>query len=256
MKKYLSALFILFMMLLSFSPLNVFASESVDSSEFGSISVTVKSPDKKEPLKGVKFNFYRVGDVCRSGDRLSYTLSAGYKDSGVSLVVNDDNEFKKGTAEILTDFINSNGIKGICAQTNDSGTAFVGNCRTGLYLVVAQEMPADIPYGQADPFLISLPMICSDGNTLEYSVKATPKIPIESDNNTDVSDNNTATDNTATSIPNGTVRPTDSTSPTKPSQLPNTGMLKWPIPIMAAAGPLLFAFGYLDVIGRKKRNEK
>lgn len=256
MKRYLSALFILFMILLSFSPLCVFAAERIDSADCGSISVTVKSPDKKEPIKDVEFNFYRVGDVSVSGDRLSYTLSDGYKNSGVSLAVNDNNEFKKGTAQILTDFIDSNGIKGICAQTNDSGTAFVGNCRTGLYLVVSEKMPAGTPYGQPEAFLLSVPVIHSDKNTLDYSVKAAPKIPIVSDNNTDVSDNNAISDNTAVSSPDGAVSPTDTTAPTKPSQLPNTGMLKWPIPIMATAGPILFAFGYLDVIGRKKRNEK
>jgi len=262
MKKYLSALFILFMMLLSFSPLCAFASEKADFSKCGSISITVKSPDKKEPLEGIDFNFYRVGNISQSDDKFVYTLAGGYKESGVSLAVNGENEFKKETAAVLTSFVQNNDITGICAKTNDKGTAFVGNCKTGLYLVVAERMPSDLPYGQINPFLISLPAASADGDTLEYSVKAAPKVPLQPDDNATATNQNgttTKTSNSSTSAKSNAVnisRPSNPTAPTKPSQLPNTGMLKWPVPIMAVAGPVLFAFGYLDVIGRKKRNEK
>lgn len=264
MKKYLSALLILFMIFLSFSPLCAFASEKIDSSACGSISITVKSPDKKELLEGVEFNFYRVGDISQSDDKFVYTLAEGYKESGVSLAVNGENEFKKETAAILTSFVQNNGITGISVKTNDEGTAFVGNCKTGLYLVVPEGMPSSLPYGPINPFLISLPAISSDGDTWEYSVKAAPKVPLYPADNTATTNKNGTTTKPSSSYTSAksnvanvsTSKPYNPTAPTKPSQLPNTGMLKWPVPIMAAAGPVLFAFGYLDVIGRKKRNEK
>lgn len=255
MKKYLSALLILFT-ILSFTPLFASAAGRIDTSRCGSISITVKSPDKKKPLKGIKFNFYRVGDVSQINNKFTYTLADGYKDSGASLAVNDENEFKKETAEILADFVSKKGIKGVSSKTNNQGKAFVGNCRTGLYLVVADAMPADIPYGQIAPFLISLPAVT---DTLEYSVNAAPKVPLSQGGNrpTTTTVSTTKPSNSSnTTKPDGTNGRHNSTTPSKPSQLPNTGMLKWPVPVMAVAGPVIFAFGYLDVMGRKKRNEK
>lgn len=263
MKKHFSALLILFTALICFSPLFTFAAEEIDFSKCGSICITVKSPDKKEPLEKIKFDFYRVGEITQKGNKLHYTLADGYKDSGISLDTDSNNEFKKETATVLANFVNCNSIKGISVKTNCNGKAFVGNCRIGLYLVIADKMPSDIPYGQIMPFLISLPSV-SDSNTLEYSVNAAPKVPLRSidDITTTTTSSNQSGTTTKPSDINNTVNSNitsgsyNSTSPTKPSQLPNTGMLKWPVPVMAVAGPLLFAFGYLDVIGRKKRDEK
>lgn len=264
MKKYLSALLFLSVILVFSSPLYAFASEKNDKTKCGSISITVKSPDEKEPIEGVKFNFYRVGDVFKSGDKFYYSLANGYKDSAVSLTVDEENEFKKETAIALTNYVNSNNITGVTVKTNDDGTAFVGNCRTGLYLIVPDEMPESIAYGQIDPFLVTLPVISTDSNKLEYSVKASPKVPPTFNDNIDVTDEDSTTanhnsidgsDKTNTNH-NGTSGEDNTTAPKKPSQLPNTGVLKWPVPLMATAGPLIFAIGYLDVIGRKKNNEK
>lgn len=257
MKKIIISILTVFMLVLCCIPFCAFAAENIDMNKHGSISITVNSPDKKEPIKGLKLSFYRVADIVSENGQLKYVLADSYEESHISLEVNSNGELKEGAARALDNYAKAKGIKGMNASTNDNGVAFVENCKAGLYLVSAGDMPNDLPYGDLVPFLISLPVLSADGKTWEYSVSANPKVPLTPETTTNPDGTTTPDDTTnpdGTTNPNGTTT-TKPGNPDKPPQLPNTGTSNWIVPILGGAGPLVFALGYLDLNNRKKHNE-
>ena len=98
----------------------------------------------------------------------------------------------------------------------------------GLYLVTQTEQQASTEFEPILPFLISLPQQMYNGYV--YDVTAAPKVGLE---------------------PAPTTPP-----PTEPGgNLPQTGQLNWPVPIMAAVGVVLFALGWYLFFGKKEGYE-
>ena len=104
-------------------------------------------------------------------------------------------------------------------EVSADGTAVFEDLKLGLYLV-AQEKSAE-GYEAINPFLIGVPNL-EDG-VYTYQVEASPKVSVKP-------------------------LPTEPPEPTEPRppepNLPQTGQLNWPVPMMAAAGLLLFAAGW------------
>lgn len=88
----------------------------------------------------------------------------------------------------------------------------------GLYLVIHEE-PSE-GFTTALPFLVTVPM--SHGDYWEYNVDATPKVELE---------------HFGEMIPPG---------------IPQTGQLKWPIPVLAVCGVVVFGFGWFLCFKRGK----
>ena len=99
------------------------------------------------------------------------------------------------------------------------GTVVFEELKLGLYLV-AQGDPAE-GYEAINPFLIGVPNL-EDG-VYTYQVEASPKVSVKP-------------------------LPTEPPKPTEPRPpepyLPQTGQLNWPVPLMAAAGLVLFVMGW------------
>ena len=107
-------------------------------------------------------------------------------------------------------------------EVSEDGTAIFEELKLGLYLV-AQGEAAD-GYEAINPFLIGVPNV-EDG-VYTYQVDASPKVSVKP-------------------LPTEP-KPTKPTEPSRPPEpnLPQTGQLNWPVPLMAAAGLLLFAAGW------------
>ena len=104
-------------------------------------------------------------------------------------------------------------------EVSADGTVVFEELKLGLYLV-AQVDPAE-GYEAINPFLIGVPNL-EDG-VYTYQVEASPKVSVKP-------------------------LPTEPPKPTEPRPpepyLPQTGQLNWPVPLMAAAGLVLFAAGW------------
>ena len=121
---------------------------------------------------------------------------------------------------------------GFYTQTKsvENGKAVFTDLPTGLYLILQEK--AAPGYRKMGAFLIGVPSMV-DG-VYQYDVIATIKTEIE--------------------------RETEPTTPppTKPDDpdLPQTGQLNWPVPVMAVAGIAMFTIGWILYSGKKETYEK
>lgn len=113
------------------------------------------------------------------------------------------------------------------------GAARFENLETGPYLVYQTQQDASDGFAPIKPYLISVPYL--SGGKYVMDVTAKPKVPLEE-------------------VPTVPTEP----EPTKPtdSQLPQTGQLNWPVPILVVGGLVLFLLGwFLYFDGNKKKHE-
>ena len=111
-------------------------------------------------------------------------------------------------------------------QSVSEGKAVFSGLRTGLYLIEQKE--AAKGFTRMDSFLVSVPYM--KNGTYQYHLTAVNKPELERTE----------------------LEPTVP-APTKPKdpQLPQTGQLNWPIPLMTVAGLTLFAIGWSLCFGKK-----
>ena len=107
------------------------------------------------------------------------------------------------------------------------GAAVFTELDAGLYLVWQEDADACKDLSAIQPFLISLPIWVEDHYVLD--VVAAPKVPVQ---------------------PAPTPPPPP--PPPPPPDLPQTGQLNWPIPVMAIAGALLVILGIVLCAIRKR----
>lgn len=108
----------------------------------------------------------------------------------------------------------------------DGKACFTG-LTAGLYLVWQDPEDASEGYDAIAPFLISVPK-WQNGN-YEMDVVADPKVPF---------------------IPE--TLPPPPPPPPPPPELPQTGQLNWPVPVMALSGAVLLILGCILCAGRKR----
>lgn len=221
-RRILSALCCL--MLLS-AVISASAAEVPDLDRRGSIRVTMTYEDEAVP--GGSLTIYRVADVhVENGADYSFRYTADYENCGVSL---DDVEDAK-TAKALAAYTAENNISGTSVRIDGEGKASFRDLELGLYLLVQQEAAAG--YEKASPFLISVPG--QEGDSYIYDVDASPKLELE---------------------PAPTTAP-PSTEPSTPSDIPQTGLNQWPVPVLVISGVLLAALGGYMVLCEKKKTGK
>ena len=122
------------------------------------------------------------------------------------------------TAKHYVDYIERSDIEGTKVDVGEYGVAIFTELPVGLYLVIQEDSATG--FSQCEPFFITLPVNSDEG--WEYEIDATPKINIDQE----------------------PIKP--------PSNIPQTGQLKWPIPVLAIAGIVIFSVGLFMVLKRKK----
>ncbi len=229
-KLNITVLFIVFLAIISLTNITALADELPDLSAKGTIKITMKKDGKAVP--GGEFEIYHIANISESNRSLKYAFTNDFKNCTVSLDNIESNEF----ASAMESYIKSNKISGIRKNVADNGIAEFTQLETGIYFVMQNE--AAKGYSKANSFTVSLPAY-ENGN-YNYTVDANPKF------NFDNMENNTETT-------------TEKPMPTKPAdtQLPKTGQLNLPVPILTASGICMLISGLvIRFSGRKEENEK
>lgn len=206
------------------------AMADVDLNKNGSVSVRIHTQEDVN-VRNAHIELYRVGAPVIANHNLHFTPTGAFESCNVSL--NDLSD--TGMAASLASWAKENNISpSMQADTTKEGTAAFKAVSTGLYLVV-QNGFADGKkgsYSEIQPFIVTIPMTGDAGTEWIYEINAQPKV------------NPVAT-------PAPTVKPTD---PPSDNTLPQTGMLRWPIPVLGVGGIVLFSIGWVLFFGKKKED--
>lgn len=215
------------LMLLCALAVNTYAAEAVDMSRTGSISITMTHSG--EPVSGGSLTLYQVADVIvENGADYSFRYAEAYAGCEVPL----DELDKAETAQALAEYTAQQGLSGVKQTISEAGEISFGELPLGLYLLVQED--AAEGFDTVNPFLVSVP--ARENGSYVYEVNASPKLNLE---------------------PLPTEPPTEPPEPTlPPPDLPQTGMNKWPVPVLLGCGLLLVVVGvWLTVAGRKRCHE-
>lgn len=180
---------------------------------------------------------YRVAEVSASG--WWYTLLPDYEKSGAD--VNNLSTAKDGrvAAETLTAWVQSQKLSPDARQSTDSeGTASASRLPTGLYLVIGERTRIGDSVYTCAPSLVAIPEWSAEAYDWNYAVTIEPKNTpggTISDNPGNIPDKPDQTNKKPT--------PSDSTTKTD-KNLPNTGVLQWPIPTLAGIGVACMLLGW------------
>ena len=192
---------------------------------------------------------YRVAEVSSTG---WFTLLSAYESSGAD--VNNLTKAKDGrvAAEKLTAWVQTQKLPPDARQSTDQkGSASVSDLKTGLYLVIGEKTQIKDRVYTCSPSLVPIPEENPETGGWDYAVTIEPKNTVgssTSDNpnnpgtpdNPNNNSNKPGTPDNPNNNPNKQPTPTDSSSNqpgSKPNKnLPDTGVLQWPIPTLAGIG--------------------
>lgn len=212
MKKRITS-FLTVMLLFACLPMTAFAHEVPNLEKKGSIEITMKMGDQVVP--GGKLICSRVGDIAEEDGNYSFRRLDGEQMTDVS-----SPDAAKEMVAFLKDYQKKHSIDSRENTIGEDGKVKFQNLKTGLYLMTQENPPSG--YYAISPFLVSIPEN-EDGHYI-YDVTIRSKTE-----------------------PKKTTKPSEDTpSPEKPrGNLPQTGQLNWPIPILFASGLLLLVIGHL-----------
>lgn len=192
------------------------ASDMIDLTQPGSLTVTMAS--NGTPVPGGKLTIYHVAQIQAVDDYFILAYTEAFQSCELSLEeINSDD-----AAEEFREYVNSNGISGQEMTVGENGIVVFKDLPLGVYLVM--QPVAASGYYPIKSFMVQLP----DGgeNGIRYHVDATPKV----------------------SVDQGMIAPPDPDEP----DIPQTGQLQWPVPILAICGLVVFSIGwYLCFVKRK-----
>lgn len=198
--------------------------QGLDLEKTGSIALTLKKEDGK-PVTGGEFWLFQVGKAVAREDSLTFKLTDEFRASGASLA-----DLKSATlAGELARYAQAHESLTRRTQKADAqGQARFEQVACGLYLVM-QKPGTEGDYQAMTAFLASVPMRAEGG--WSYDLSALPKVE-------------------------PTPQPTTTPGPTSTpgSRLPQTGLNRWPAPVMAVSGLILFALGWVLAFTRKKHD--
>ncbi len=218
LKKKTSAIMmaaILTVLLISMAVLPAFAAGHpiLDVDAKGSITMTHKATDTGAPIEGSTMTLYKVADAVYDDGNAVFEPVSGLDSESIRNAMNALTEADTGAPELalkLKGMLNAAGIGGVSKVTDASGVAKWTDLSVGLYLIV-NTSPAE-GYEAIPPFLITVPRLL-DGEYV-YDVETEPK-----------------------------PAPANSVPPEIPPELPQTGQLWWPVPVLAGFGLLLIGIG-------------
>lgn len=203
--------------------MTTFAQEVPDMFQKGSIRIYMHIGES--PISGGSVTLYRVGAIAEDDGNFGFVLTEDFSSCNVRL----ENIQSSALAGGLAAYAMEHKIEGVTQEGRKSGKISFTNLELGLYLLVQKEAADD--YSKIEPFLVSVPVY--EGGVYVYDIDAEPKLEVKKE-----------------------PRPEVPSEPTKPSEptLPQTGQLKWPIPILLMLGLCLFCTGLLLRFRKKDNN--
>lgn len=224
--KWLKLLVMAILPILSVSALAV----TVDYDRTGSIIVALETSGDREDWSGVEISLYRVGDVDNKNQDMHYPINAKFAPSGVDLNLETSAQAEEA-AEKLSRFIRQKGISAMTKRaTNKDGKTVFYDLPVGMYFAMKT---GGTKYIDILPFIVSVPLY--QDTELEYNVTVCPKTE---------------------DYPEPTPSPTPSPSSTPEPRLPQTGVTRWPIVVLACLAVLFLVIGILAVSAAKRRERK
>ena len=172
-----------------------------------------------DPLEGGSLTLYRVGDISFSDGNAGFSLVEALSDGPELSNLDNPN-----LARTLAELAQRRGLTPLTAQIEKGSAAFFP-LTPGLYVVTQSRLQATEGFDAIQPFLISLPRW--EEGAYVYDLTAAPKVPL---------------------VPQET-EPTEPPPPTEPvppgdPDLPQTGQLNWPVPVLAVLGMTFFLAGW------------
>lgn len=244
--------------------------QTVDpAKDTGSISLTLKGD--AGAAKNVEITLYQVGKGTVVNNNLVFELVDSLRDAeiekpvelnGLTAEENIANAAAlKAAIEKLQNAQTGDVVPTWSDKTNDEGVVTFTGLPVGVYLVV-QTSPSSVYYSITS-FLMYLPMTNEDGTAWEFAEMASPKLQRRSSGGG--GDGEPQLPPVVLPDPEVPLGPLEPVEPEEPgeeipdpevplAQLPQTGMLQWPVPVLALAGLVLFSAGWMmDQKGRKAR---
>lgn len=182
-------------------------------------SITFQMNWNDELLDSGSLNVSKVGEIAENNGDYSFALPEGFDSQNLELDFAADQVLAQ---ELLT-LAKELELEKISAPVEE-GKAVFSDLTPGLYVVWQEKEDACEGFAPISPFLISMPKF-QDGAYV-VDVVAVPKVGLE------------------------TVPPT--TAPPAEEEVPQTGQLNWPVPVLAISGAVLFIFGFVLWTGRKR----
>ncbi len=220
----LSAAVLVLVLLVSLS-LTAFAHDVPDMERL--CSVTITTHKGSEIVSGGTLTIYQVGEIVENDGNYSFRPTGDFAACGESF---ESLDAASEIAERLKTYAVVSEITGLSTEEiGEDGTVTFDTLPVGLYLIVQHQ--AAPGYAALPPFLVSLPYM--ENGKYEYDLSAFPKPGLEKE-----------------------PEPTDPPPTTPPGpNLPQTGQLNWPVPVLAVSGMALFTLGWMLFANRRKKHE-
>jgi hypothetical protein len=180
----------------------------------GTISFVALESTTKNAVQDLTFDIYQIGIENEQGD---FEYSVGFEESNL-----DVETFTEENINIINQYAVSN-AKPVYTKTTDvNGEFTVSELQKGAYLIV-QTTNQDKYTAQA--MLVQVPEVTTDGNE-NYNITVKPKI-----SEVIIEDSKSVDENA----------------------LPYTGVLNWPIPVLAVIAIIVFCIGWLKSFTSSKK---
>ena len=196
-----------------------------DLSGKGSLTLTMNY--NGQPLNSGKVNILALGEVqALSKSQYDFKLFASLGKETLTQEELYDADVAKSLLSNAKKLYGEN----IVTEAIGGGKVEFKDLSAGLYVVWQEESDACDGLSAFQPFLISVPRWQDDAFVMD--VVATPKVPLQ----------------------DAPPPPETTPPPPPPPELPNTGQLNWPIPVMAVSGLMLMIVGLILCVNRKRNN--
>ena len=245
MKKILSALTALAIVILSVMAVSAMPVK-------GSITLELINKADKRALNNESVVFVKVADAEYTASGYSYTLLQDFQGT-----VNDLSSTE--AADELLEKLSASSAEKTVLNSSADGKLCLSDCDIGVYLVYSEREIFN-------PFLVFVPTSTEDQYIFHLTAQpkidlaAAPADPAPVDDETTEPPVNP--DEEKTTVPSvgsdgeevsrGGVQPTADPSD-RGEELPHTGMLQYPIPVLCALGMLFFATGFVIYTDEKKK---
>ena len=228
--------------ILLFGPMQAGVYASADSSELGSLTIVMISKQGVS-LTGAGLSIIRVATLKSANGELSYVPTDEFSAANIAMDVNMTAEENIAVSAELTKYSTQNKLISNNVLVGSEGTAVISGLSPGLYLI-SQNISVE-GYRDIKPFMVSLPSIDPDGSTWLYNLIITPKVQ-------GILEANRVPTPTPTPAPTTGTTTSDTSSGSK---LPQTGMLRWPVAVLAISGIIAFSLGWADMNAKRKKDE-
>lgn len=223
------AVFLTVLAVMLFLTAPISAQELPDPQRIGSLTLWMAFDGQS--LDGGSLTLYRVGVLSVSDGNAGF-LPVRELEDGPALTELDD----PGLARELAALAQSRNLTGIQAEILMGWVTFAP-LEPGLYVVTQKDSQATEGFDAIQPFLISLPRW--ENGSYVYDLTAAPKVPL---------------------VPAETPPPPPSEPttppPDDPPDIPQTGQLNWPVPVLAASGMTLFLLGWALYFGSGRKHHE